>query len=80
MLYNNADITEERFLLFAEDFFEKDMTHIDIIKALGDTEFDDAKIKEINELVKRKSVLQTVFKKTKIDGINKDFLYQSHRG
>lgn len=77
LLYNSADITEERFLLFAENFFEKDMTHIDIINGLADTEFDDAKIKEINELIKRKSVLQNVFKKTKFDGANKDFFIKA---
>lgn len=77
VLYNSEDITEERFLLFAENFFEDDMTHRTILKRLEPTEFDDEKIKEINELVKRKSVLQNVFKKTKFDGTNKDFFIKA---
>lgn len=72
VMYNQSDITEEAYLLFAESYFEKDMTHLTILKLLDDTEFDDEKIKHVNDLVKQKTVLKNLLGKVKFDGINKD--------
>ncbi|WP_255884453.1 MULTISPECIES: type I CRISPR-associated protein Cas8a1/Csx8 [unclassified Ruminococcus] len=73
VLYNSADITEERFLLFVEHFFENYMTHLSILRLLEDTDLDEEKYKAVNDLVKGKSVLKNVLKNTRYDGSNKDF-------
>ena len=76
ILYNSEDVTAERYLLFVESFFQSDMTHLSILNALEESEFDNDKIKYINDLVKRKKIMQTVLKNTKFDGKNKDYFIQ----
>lgn len=73
VLYNQNDITEERYLEFAEKYFESDMTHIDMLNVMENTDFNDEQIKYINELSKRKTVLKNVFGKEKFDGNNKTY-------
>ena len=34
ILYHSSDLTEENYLLFAENFFKKDMTHLTILSML----------------------------------------------
>lgn len=72
VMYNQSDITEERFLLFAEKFFYEDMTHVKILNFLQNNEFDEEMIKSVNDLIKSKSVLKNLFKPIKFDGTNKD--------
>lgn len=72
ILYNQADITEEHFLQFAEHYFEDDMTHLKILNILNSDELDDEKIKYVNDMVKSKSVLKNIFGKDKFEGSNKE--------
>ncbi len=71
ILYNQEDITEERYLDFAEDHFKDDMTHIRILQMLEKDEFTEEQIKAVNDMVKSKTVLKKLFGKTKFDGTNK---------
>ncbi len=71
ILYNQEDITEERYLDFAEDYFKDDMTHIRILQMLENDEFTEKQIKDVNDMVKSKTVLKKLFGKTRFDGTNK---------
>lgn len=71
ILYNQEDITEERYLDFAEDYFKDDMTHIKILQMLEKDEFTEEQIKAVNDMVKSKTVLKKLFGKTRFDGTNK---------
>lgn len=71
ILYNQEDITEERYLDFAEDHFKDDMTHIRILQMLEKDEFTEEQIKDVNDMVKSKTVLKKLFGKTRFDGTNK---------
>lgn len=71
ILYNQEDITEERYLDFAEDYFKDDMTHIKILQILENDEFTKEQIKAVNDMVKSKTVLKKLFGKTRFDGTNK---------
>lgn len=71
ILYNQEDITEERYLDFAEDYFKDDMTHIRILQKLENDEFTEEEIKAVNDMVKSKTVLKMLFGKTRFDGTNK---------
>lgn len=74
ILYHSSDLTEERFLDFAEHYFSSEMTHCIMLNILENSEnFDDDKIKTINNLVNSKVVLKNIFGKTKFDGSNKEF-------
>lgn len=71
ILYNQEDITEERYLDFVEDYFKDDMTHIRILQMLENDEFTEEQIKVVNDMVKSKTVLKKLFGKTRFDGTNK---------
>lgn len=71
ILYNQEDITEERYLDFVEDYFKDDMTHIKILQMLENDEFTEEQIKAVNDMVKSKTVLKKLFGKTRFDGTNK---------
>lgn len=71
ILYNQEDITEERYLDFVEDHFKDDMTHIRILQMLENDEFTEEEIKAVNDMVKSKTVLKKLFGKTRFDGTNK---------
>lgn len=71
ILYNQEDITEERYLDFVEDYFKDDMTHIRILQMLENDEFTEEQIKDVNDMVKSKTVLKKLFGKTRFDGTNK---------
>lgn len=72
IIYKSEDITEEKYLEFAENYFEKYMTHKNILNILESQEFSEEQIKLVNELVKSKTVLKGLFDKIKFDGTNKD--------
>lgn len=74
ILYHSSDLTEENYLLFAENFFKKDMTHLTILSMLENAEFTDENIKTINDLIKSKTVLKKLVGKIKFDGTNKDII------
>ena len=72
IIYKSEDITEEKYLEFAENYFEKNMTHKNILNILESQEFSEEQIKLVNDLVKSKTVLKGLFDKIKFDGTNKD--------
>lgn len=72
IIYKSEDITEEKYLKFAENYFEKYMTHKNILNILESQEFSEEQIKLVNDLVKSKTVLKGLLGKTKFDGTNKD--------
>lgn len=72
IIYKSEDITEEKYLEFAENYFEKYMTHKNILNILKSQEFSEEQIKLVNNLVKSKTVLKGLLGKTKFDGTNKD--------
>lgn len=75
ILYHSSDLTEENYLLFAENFFKKDMTHLTILSMLENAEFTKENIKKVNGLIKSKKVFEnTLGKNTKFDGTNKDVI------
>ncbi len=71
ILYNHEDITEERYLDFVENYFKDDMPHIKILRLLENDEFTEEEIKDVNDMVKSKTVLKKLFDKTRFDGTNK---------
>lgn len=71
IIYKSEDITEEKYLEFAENYFEKYMTHKNILNILESQEFSEEQIKLVNDLVKSKTVLKGLLGKTKFDGTNK---------
>ena len=72
IIYKSEDITEEKYLEFAENYFEKYMTHKNILNSLESQEFSEEQIKLVNDLVKSKTVLKGLFDKIKFNGTNKD--------
>ncbi|MBD9050319.1 type I CRISPR-associated protein Cas8a1/Csx8 [Ruminococcus sp.] len=72
IIFKSEDITEEKYLEFAENYFEKYMTHKNILNILESQEFSEEQIKLVNDLVKSKTVLKGLFDKIKFDGTNKD--------
>lgn len=72
IIYKSEDITEEKYLEFAENYFEKYMTHKNILNILKSQEFSEEQIKLVNDLVKSKTVLKGLLGKTKFDGTNKE--------
>lgn len=72
IIYKSEDITEEKYLELAENYFEKYMTHKNILSILESQEFSEEQIKLVNDLVKSKTVLKGLLGKTKFDGTNKD--------
>ncbi len=72
ILYDESCITEENYLLFAEDYFKSDMTHIIILNILKKDEFTDEDVKKVNDLIKSKTVLKKVMGNVKFDGTNKE--------
>ena len=72
IIYKSEDITEEKYLEFAENYFEKYMTHKNILNILESQEFSEEKIKLVNDLVKINTVIKGLFDKIQFDGTNKD--------
>lgn len=72
IIYKSENITEEKYLEFSENYFEKYMTHKNILNILESQEFSEEQIKLVNDLVKSKTVLKGLLGKTKFDGTNKD--------
>ena len=80
IIYKSEDITEEKYLEFAENYFEKYMTHKNILNILESQEFSEEQIKLVNDLVKSKTVLKGLFDKIKFDGTNKDIFISTIEG
>ncbi len=74
--YNSESITEERYLLFVENYFEEYMHHRDVEKILSNNEFTDEQLKLVNDKLKASAPMKKVFEKYKFSGENKDAILQ----
>ncbi len=75
ILYFSGDITEERYLEFAEDYFADEMHHKKVEEWLLKEDFTDEDIKSINERLAgsmSNTVMKNIFSKNKFNGSNKD--------
>ncbi len=72
ILYHSSDITEERYLDFAEYWFRSEMTHCKIMDILDGDSLSDDDIKKVNDMVKSKKVLQNLLGKVKFNGENSE--------
>lgn len=70
--FNEADITEERYLEFAEVFYKDQFKHKDLERYMCLEEWTEDQIKEINELLRGNSIMKKVFGKIKFDGTNQE--------
>lgn len=69
--FNHADIFEDRYLSFAEEEFGNDMLHQTVESILYSEEFNEDKIKLVNEKLSGNTVMKKVFGNVKFDGTNK---------
>lgn len=60
--YNSEDITEERYLLFAENYYPEIMHHRIIEQILTNDELSDEQIKLVNEKLKANNIMKRIFK------------------
>lgn len=74
--YNRADITEERYLQFAEEFYDEEFQHKKAERMLAQDNFEEDTIKEINALLTANTILKKFFSKEKFDGTNKEKILQ----
>ncbi len=75
--YNQCDITEERYLLFCEDFFSDEFPHIHVKKMLGEQSYTEEQISSINKELKANTVMKKVFNDIKFDGTNENVLLET---
>ena len=68
--FNAADITEDRYLKFAESYFEDQFQHREVEKYMNLENWSEDEMKRINELLRGNSVMKKVFGKIKFDGEN----------
>lgn len=71
LAFNEDEITLERFLEFAENYYDEEFPHRKLEVRLGKEEFSEEEKKIINDLLKSNSIMKKVFGKTKFDGTNK---------
>ncbi|MBF8983305.1 type I CRISPR-associated protein Cas8a1/Csx8 [Lutibacter sp. B2] len=74
--YNSEAITEKRYLLFVEHYFETAMHHRVIEQMLKNSEFTDEQIKLVNDKLKANTIMKKVFKDIKFSGENKKVILQ----
>ena len=69
--FNQEDITRERFLEFAEEYYSLSFPHKRLEIQLRKDEFSQEEKKQINELLKSNAIMKKIFGKIKFDGDNK---------
>ena len=74
--YNSKAITEERYLLFVEYYFESAMHHKVIEPILNNSEFTDEQIKLVNDKLKSNTIMKKVFGDLKFSDENKEIILQ----
>lgn len=74
--YNSDSITEERYLLFVEHYFEKAMHHRVIEQLLKNSEFTDEHIKLVNDKLKANVIMKKVFGELKFPDESKEIILQ----
>lgn len=68
--FHRADITEERYLKFAESYYEDQFLHRELERYMALEQWTEDQTKRINELLKGNAVMKKVFGKIKFDGTN----------
>ena len=68
--FNASDITEEKYLLFVESYYQDDFQHKQLEKLMNSGTYTSETIKMANDLLKGNSIMKKVFKKIKFDGEN----------
>ena len=71
LAFNQEDITRDRFLEFAEEYYSLSFQHKRLEIQLRKDEFSQEEKKQINELLKSNAIMKKVFGKIKFDGDNK---------
>jgi CRISPR-associated protein Cst1 len=74
--YNSDTITEERYLLFAEHYFENAMHHKIVEQILNNSEFTQEQIKLVNDKLKANAIMKKVFGDIKFSSENKELILQ----
>lgn len=74
--YDSEAITEERYLLFAEDYFERAMHHKVVEEILSSTEFTVEQIKLVNDKLKANTIMKKIFGDIKFSGENRELILQ----
>lgn len=75
--YNQSDITEERYLLFCEDYFKDEFPHVRISKMLGKENYTEENINNINKDLKANTVMKKVFHDITFDGTNENIILET---
>lgn len=68
--FHIADITEERYLKFAEFYYEDQFLHRELERYMALEQWTEDQTKRINELLKGNAVMKKVFGKIRFDGTN----------
>lgn len=71
LAFNQEDITQSRFLEFAEEYYSIEFPHKKLEIQLKKEEFSQDEIKQINDLLKGNAIMRKIFGKSKFDGDNK---------
>jgi CRISPR-associated protein Cst1 len=74
--YNSEDITEEKYLLFVEHYFENAMHHRVIEQILDNSEFTDEQIKLVNDKLKANVIMKKTLGEIKFSGENKEIILE----
>lgn len=72
ILYNESDITEERYIKFIESKYGEKLHHKLVEIKLKCDEFSSDDIKEVNDKLKANSIIKKIFSNIKFDGTNKE--------
>ncbi|MDY2596034.1 MAG: type I CRISPR-associated protein Cas8a1/Csx8 [Oliverpabstia sp.] len=68
--FNRSGITEEKYLLFVEYYYDKELQHRKLERLMHQEEWSEEQIKLANDLLKGNAILKKVFGKIKFDGTN----------
>lgn len=74
--FRSTDITEEKYLQFAEAELAEELWHTQLERILKREEFTEDTIKYANEVMKSNSIMKKVFGKSKFDGNNSEELLE----
>lgn len=70
--FEPAEVTKERYLIFAEEYFSTKMYHRKILDLLNKDNLTEEEIKAVNENLKGNTIMKKVFQKIKFTGENKE--------
>lgn len=81
IMYNESDITEERYLRFAERYYKEEFHHVFVENMLSCDDFSEEQVKIINEKLASNAIMKSIFGKTKFEISNKteilDLIYKN---